>query len=58
LPVRDKLFIAPVLSVWLDKRKLVNLILLVFGGVGVIKGPLLERNVSTDKINQPAVLLI
>ena len=56
--VRDKFFISPVLPEVSDQRKLVDLELLVFGGMGIIKGPLLEWNVSADKHDQPAVLLI
>jgi len=26
--------------------------------MGIVKGPLFERNISADKVNQPAVLLI
>ena len=38
--------------------KFVNFELLIFGGMGIIKGPLLKGDISTDKINQPAVLLV
>ena len=56
--VGDKFFISPVLPEVSDQRKLVDLELLVFGGMGIIKGPLLEWNVSADKHDQPAVLLV
>lgn len=48
--VRDKIFVSPVLPVVRDQRKLINLELLVFWRMGIIKSPLLERDVSTDKI--------
>ena len=48
--VRDKIFVSPVLPVVRDQRKLINLELLVFGRMRIIKSPLLERDVSTDKI--------
>jgi len=56
--VRDKFFISPVLPEVSDQRKLVDLELLVFGGMGIIKSPLLERDVSADEHDQPAVLLV
>lgn len=31
---------------------------LVFWGMGIVKGPLFERDVSANKLDQPAVLLI
>ena len=36
----------------------INFELLVFEGMGIVKSPLLERDISTDKVNQPAVLLV
>ena len=50
LVVRDKVFVRPVLVVIRDQRELIDLELLVFGRMRIIKSPLLERNVSTDKI--------
>lgn len=47
--VRDKVFVSPVLSVIRDQRELINLEFLLFGRMRIIKSPLLERNVSTDK---------
>ena len=41
-----------------DKWKFINLEFLIFSGAGVIMSPLFERNISTDKLNQPTVLLI
>ena len=32
--------------------------LLVLWGAGIIKGPLLQRNISTDKSDEPAILAI
>ena len=48
--VRDKVFVSPVLSVIRDQRELINLEFLVFGRMRIIKSPLLERNVFTDKV--------
>ena len=48
----------PVLVVIDDLRKLIYLELLVLGGMGIIESPLLERDISADKVDQPAVLLI
>ena len=39
-------------------RQLIDLELLILGGMGIVEGPLLERDISADKIDQPAVLLI
>ena len=41
-----------------DAREFVNFEFVIFGRVGIVKGPLLERDVSADKTNQPAVLLV
>ena len=48
--VRDKVFVSPVLAVICDQRELINLEFLIFGRTKIIKSPLLERDVSTDKI--------
>lgn len=58
LEVRDQLFISPVLAEVCDQRKFVNLEFLVFRGMGIIKSPLFEWDVSADEVDQPAVLLI
>jgi hypothetical protein len=41
-----------------EDRRFIDLVFLVLGRVGIIKGPLPERDISADKIDQPAVLLI
>ena len=56
--VRDQFFISPVLAEVSDQREFINFELLVFGGMGIVKSPLLERDISTDKVYQPAVLLV
>ena len=38
--------------------RLIHPILLVFGGMRIIESPLLERDISADKRDQPAVLLV
>lgn len=58
LPVRDQIFIGPILSIRLDKGEFIDLELLVFRRMGIIKGPLFERDKSADKADQPAILLI
>ena len=39
-------------------RELIHLELLVPGRMGIIKGPLFKRDISADKVDQPAILLI
>ena len=56
--VRDQVFIGPVLTKVSEKGEFVNLELLVFWGMGIIKGPLFERDVSANEADQPAVLLV
>ena len=56
--VRDEVFVVPVLAEVGNEREFINLELLVFWGMGVIKSPLFERDVSADETDQPAVLLI
>ena len=56
--VRDKLFISPVLTEVSDKGEFVDLELLVFWGMGIIKGPLPKGDVSAYEVDQPAVLLV
>ena len=47
--VGDELFVSPVLAEVGDQRELVNLEFLVSGGMGIIKSPLLKRDISADK---------
>lgn len=42
----------------LNNRKLIYFELLIFGRMGVVKGPLLQRYIFADKDYQPAILLI
>lgn len=56
--VWDKFLISPVLTEVGDQREFINSELLVFGGMGIVKSPLLERDISADEVNQPAVLLV
>lgn len=48
--VRDELFVRPVLAEVSNQRKCINLEFLIFRRMGIIKSPLPERKVSTDKI--------
>ena len=41
-----------------DVREFVNFEFLILWGVGIVKAPLLEWDVSADKTNQPAFLLV
>lgn len=41
-----------------DTRKFIDFELLVFRRMGILIGPLLKRDISADKVYQPAVLLI
>ena len=56
--IRDEILPVPVLLIGYDFRKLINLEFLVLGRMGIIKSPLLERDVSTDKVNKPADLFM
>ena len=49
--VRDEVFVIPVLPKVSDQRELVDLEFLVLWRMGIIKSPLLERDISTDKLN-------
>ncbi len=48
----------PVLMMVDNLRQLIDLELLILGGMGIVEGPLLEWDISADKVDQPAVLLI
>ena len=56
--VRDEIFISPVLAEVSDQREFINLELLVFWGMGIIKSPLLQGNVSADKVKKPTDLFM
>ena len=58
LPVRDQFLIGPILFIRLNEWKFIHLEFLVLGGMGVIESPLLKRDISADKVDQPAILLI
>ena len=48
--VWDEFSVSPVLPEIGNKGEFVNFELLVFGGTGIIKSPLFERDISADKI--------
>lgn len=48
--VRDEIFVSPVLAEVSEQRKFINAEFLVLGRMRIIKSPLPERKVSTDKI--------
>lgn len=56
--VRDEILISPVLTEVGDQREFINLELLVFGGMGIIKSPLLKGNVPADKVKKSADLFM
>ena len=51
LIVGDEVFPVPLLFIGNDFRKLINFKFLIFRRMGIIESPLLERNVSADKVN-------
>ena len=56
--IGDELLVGPALAEVGDKRERIDLELLVFWGMGIIKGPLLEGYVSAYEVDEPAVLLV
>ena len=56
--VGDEILISPVLTEVSDQREFINFELLVLWGMGIIKSPLLEGDISADEVDQPAVLLV
>ena len=51
LVIRDEIFPVPILLVGNEFWKFVNLEISILGRMGIIKRPLLKRNISTDKVN-------
>jgi hypothetical protein len=58
LIVGNKILPIPFLFIGYDFGKFINFKLLVFGRMGIIESPLLERNIFADKVDQPAIHLI
>ena len=58
LVIRDEILPVPFLLAGYDFRKFINLEFLVLRRMGIIKSPLLKRDVSTDKVNKPADLFM
>lgn len=56
--VRDEIFVSPFLTEICDQRETIDFELLVLWRMGIIESPLLKRDISADKVNQPAVLLV
>ena len=50
LVIREEVFVVPVLTEVGNEREFVDLELLVFWGMGIIKSPLLEGDVSADEV--------
>lgn len=58
LIVGNEVIPVPILFEGDDFWKFINLELLVLFRMGVIKSPLLKREISTDKVNKPANLFV
>ena len=58
IKVRDQETPVPLMLDDLDFWKFVHFELLIFWRMGIIESPLLERDISADKVYQPAVLLV
>ena len=58
LKVRNEKLPVPVILAEADAWQDIRFEFLVLRGMGIIESPLFERDVSADKINQPAILLI
>lgn len=56
--VREQIFVSPVLPEVGDKGEGINFEFLILRGMGIIKSPLFEGDISADEADQPAVLLI
>lgn len=56
--IGDKLLVSPALAEVGNKRERIDLELLVFRGMGIIKSPLFKRDISANEVNQPEVLLV
>jgi hypothetical protein len=56
--VRNKIFPIPILFIRDDFGKLIYFEFLIFRRMGIIKSPLLERNVSANKVNKPTNLFM
>ena len=56
--VRDEETPVPFMMDDLDFWKLVHCKFLIFWRMGIIESPLLERDISADEVDQPAVLLV
>jgi len=56
--IGDEFPISPALAEVSDQWQLIRLEFLVFGGMGIVKSTLAERDISADEQDQPAVLLV
>lgn len=56
--IRDEKLPVPIALMKLDVGELIGFEFLIFRGMGIIKGPLFERDIFADKVNKPAVLLV
>ena len=56
--VRDEELPIPFIVVDEDFGKFINFEFLILGGMGIIKSPLFERDISADKVDEPAILLV
>ena len=58
LVVGNEVLPVPVLFIGYDFGQFINLEFLVLGRMGIIKSPLLEWDISADKVNEPANLFL
>ena len=56
--VRDEILVSPALTKICDQGKFVNFELLVFWRMGIVKSPLLKRDISADEVDEPAILSV
>ncbi len=56
--VGDEILPVPILFIRDNLRKLINLEFLILWRMGIVKCPLLERNISTDKVKKPVDLFL
>ena len=56
--VRNEIFERPILAEVRNQGKFINLEFLILLGMGIIESPLLKWDISANKVNKPAVLLV
>ena len=56
--VRNEIFERPILAEVRNQGKFINLEFLILWGMGIIESPLFKWDISANKVNKPAVLLV